>query len=33
MSQNKNANDFEGVKRGLSDPSDPHQNVKLAEKL
>jgi len=33
MSQNKNANDFEGVKRGLSDPSDPHQNVKLSEKL
>lgn len=33
MSQNKNANDFEGVKRGLGDPSDPHQNVKLAEKL
>ena len=33
MSQNKNVNDFEGVKRGLSDPSDPHQNVKLAEKL
>ena len=33
MSQNKNANDLEGVKRGLSDPSDPHQNVKLAEKL
>ena len=33
MSQNKNANDFEGVKRGLSDPSDPHQNAKLAKKL
>ena len=33
MSQNKNANDLEGVKRGLSDSSDPHQNVKLAEKL
>ena len=33
MSQNKNANDFEGVKSGLGDPSDPHQNVKLAEKL
>ena len=25
MSQNKSTGDFEGVKRGLSDPSDPHQ--------
>jgi len=33
MSQNKDANDFEGVKRGMSDPSDPHRNSKLAEKL
>jgi len=33
MSQNKDADDFEGVKRGLSDPSDPHRNSKLAEKL
>ena len=33
MSQNKSTDDFEGVKRGLGDPSDPHQNVKLAEKL
>ena len=33
MSQNKTTDDFEGVKRGLSDPSDPHQNVKLAKKL
>ena len=33
MSQNKSIDDFEGVKRGLSDPSDPHQNAKLAEKL
>ena len=33
MSQNKSTDDFEGVKRGLSDPSDPHQNAKLAKKL
>ena len=33
MSQNKSTGDFEGVKRGLSDPSDPHQNAKLAKKL
>ena len=33
MSQNKEPRDFEGVKRGLSDPEDPHQNVKLAKKL
>ena len=33
MSQNKGTDDFEGVKRGLSDPSDPHQNAKLAKKL
>lgn len=33
MSQNKDSHDFDGVKRGLSDPEDPHQNVKLAKKL
>ena len=33
MSQNKSADDFEGVKRGLSDPEDYHRNIKLAEKL
>lgn len=33
MSQNKNANDFDGVKRGLANPSDPHKSAKLAEKL
>ena len=33
MSQNKSADDFEDVKRGLSDPEDPYQNIKLAEKL
>ena len=33
MSQNKSADDFEGVKRGLSDPSDPHHNAKLAKKF
>jgi len=33
MSQNKDSRDFEGVKRGLSDSEDPHQNVKLAKKL
>lgn len=32
MSQKKNAKDFERVKHGLSDPSHPHQNAKLAEK-
>ena len=33
MSQNKNKEDYEGVKRGLCDARDPHQNVKMAEKF
>lgn len=33
MSQNKNKEDYEGVKRGLCDARDPHQNVKMAKKF
>ena len=32
MSQNKNADDYAGVKRGLSDPEDPHRNPELAKR-
>ena len=33
MGQNKNAHDVEGVKLGLTDAEDPHQNVTLARRL